>query len=145
MSNLTILGSVIAAGILSYVFLDASGWLRNAPLKILGVLAGGLVLLVFAGCERGSAEGDRAALIQACDTQKGAGWLRKEYGEDYCACRADKAREALDSETYRQLVKASKAELKAADKAERETIARDSFKAYAQAADAARSACKKKR
>jgi len=109
--------------------------------------SGVLGVLVLAACggeaaERSTAEGDRVALIEACETQQGIEWLRREYGEDYCDCRADVAKEALDVPTYRMLVEGARAELEAGSPEEREGIARDAFEAYAQAADAARMNCR---
>lgn len=104
-----------------------------------------LALLPLAACteaDGGEAASDaREVLIEACDTQQGAQWLRNQYGEEYCTCWADQAREELDDETYTRLVEATRAELAAGSDAEREAIARDAFQAYAQASDAAQGAC----
>jgi len=113
------------------------GYLRNVTF--------GIVVITLGACAAG--EGDtadeRTVLISACETQQGIGWLRKEYGEDYCACWADAAKDGLDQATYAELVKASRAELKAENETERENLARAAFGANAQAADAARMACRK--
>ena len=104
-----------------------------------------LTLLPLAACTEADGGGGisdaRAVLIEACDTQQGAQWLRDQYGEDYCACWADRAREELDDETYTRLVEAASDELAAGSDAEREAIARDAVQAYAQASDAAQGAC----
>jgi hypothetical protein len=84
-------------------------------------------------------EEGRAALIEACDTQQGIGWLKREYGEDYCACWADRAQEVLGEENYRRLVEASRAELVSADVADRERIARGNTHLYASVSNAAQS------
>jgi hypothetical protein len=84
-------------------------------------------------------EEDRAALIEACDSQQGIGWLKREYGEDYCECWADKAQEVLGEENYGRLVEASRAELVAADVADRERIARENTHLYSSVSSAAQS------
>lgn len=113
------------------------GYLRKVTLS--------MVVVTLGACAAG--EGDtpdeRTVLINACETQQGIGWLRKEYGENYCACWADAAKDSLGQATYAQLVKASRAELKAENETERESLARAAFGAYAQAADAARMVCRK--
>lgn len=85
-------------------------------------------------------EEGRAALIEACETQQGIGWLKREYGEDYCGCWADKAKEVLGEENYSSLVQASRAELAAgADVADRDRIARENTHLYSSVEAAAQS------
>jgi len=85
---------------------------------------------------------DRAALVEACNTQQGIGWLKREYGEGYCECWADKAREVLGDANYSRLAQASRAELASADVADRERIARENTDLYSSVSNAAQS-CRK--
>lgn len=91
-----------------------------------------------AGDEFTEEEG-RAALMEACETQQGIGWLKREYGEDYCECWADKAQEVLGEANYSRLVQASRAELASADVADRERIARENTDLYSSVSNAAQS------
>ncbi|HNR22300.1 MAG TPA: hypothetical protein PKL49_04675 [Steroidobacteraceae bacterium] len=113
-------------------------------MAMMKLLIGATLFVVLAGC--GGSAGttdDRTAIIDACNTQQGAGWLRKEYGENYCECYADTAQQKLDSDSYRTLAAASREELKAADdEAARETIARRNTGVYSEASHHAQS-CKR--
>lgn len=93
------------------------------------LLAGVLSLAACAGGEL-SAEESRSAVVEACETQQGIGWLKREYGERYCECYADTALEVLSEENYDVLARASRAELDAADVADRERIARENTSVY---------------
>ncbi|MGE0552231.1 MAG: hypothetical protein AB7R55_02250 [Gemmatimonadales bacterium] len=96
------------------------------------------------GAERGGGDSPAAArevLVSACSTQQGIGYLKREYGENYCECWADKALEVLSTANYRTLVDASRAELAAADGADREKIARQHTEIYSTVSTAAQ-ACK---
>ena len=84
-------------------------------------------------------EEGRAALIKACETQQGIGWLKQEHGEDYCECWAEKAQEVLGEMNYGRLVQASRAELASADVADRERIVRENTDLYSSVSNAARS------
>jgi hypothetical protein len=78
--------------------------------------------------------------MEACETTQGIGWLKREYGEDYCSCWADKAKEVLGDDNYSSLVQASRAELAAgADVADRERIARENTHLYSSVSHAAQS------
>jgi hypothetical protein len=72
----------------------------------------------------------RAVLLESCNTQQGIGWLKKEYGEAYCECWVDQAKEVLGTDNYNTLVSASAAELEAVDDADREKIARRHTEIY---------------
>jgi hypothetical protein len=104
-----------------------------------------VVLLGLWACGAGSAgdqfteEEGRAALIEACGTQQGIGWLKREHGEDYCECWADKAKDVLGEANYSRLVQASRAELASADVADRERIARENTDLYSSVSNAAQS------
>jgi len=82
-----------------------------------------------------------AALTAACESQRGIGYLKREHGENYCECWVAKAREVLADDNYRTLVEAARAELRAADEADREAIAREHTTLYSTVASAA-SSCK---
>lgn len=108
------------------------------------VLVGMAALLALAGCDAGGKTDERSAVIEACNTQQGAGWYRKEYGENYCECYADAAKEKMDKVSYETLAAASREELKARDdKGAREAIARRNTQVYSEASRHAQS-CKKK-
>jgi hypothetical protein len=113
----------------------------------LKLLTGAIALAAIAAiaaCGGGGKANDRAAIVEACNTQQGAGWLRKEYGENYCECYADTAKEKLDADAYKTLAAASREELKAGDdEAAREAIARRNTRVYSEASHQAQS-CKKK-
>lgn len=106
------------------------------------LFSGSLLILTLAACGGTPTDG-RATLMAACDTQQGIGWLKREHGEQYCECWADKAREVLADENYGKLVAAAAAELKAADNADREKIVRENTSLYSTVSNAARS-CKAK-
>jgi hypothetical protein len=106
-----------------------------STVALLGLLACGAE----ASEEGFTEEEGRAALIEACDTQQGINWIKSQYGEDYCECWADKAREVLGDENYGQLVQASRAELSSADVADRERIARENTHLYSSVSSAAQS------
>lgn len=104
------------------------------------------VLVVLAGlaaCGGGEQIDNRAVLMASCETQQGIGWLKREYGDSYCECWADQAKEVLSSENYQTLVKAAEAETKAADGADREKIIRQHTEIYSTVSDATRR-CEKK-
>jgi hypothetical protein len=82
---------------------------------------------------------EQCSLIEACETQQRIGWLKREYGEDYCECWADKAQEVLGEANYGMLVQASRAELASADVADRERIARENTHLYSTVSAAAQS------
>lgn len=104
-----------------------------------------LVLVILAGCGSGDTtqqieEGDpRTALLEACETQQGIGWLKREYGDTYCECWADKAQEVLGEDNYGKLVQASRAELGAENAADRERIVRENTHLYSSVSNAAQS------
>lgn len=113
-------------------------------MTVLKLLIGATALAALGGCSGGGGStDDRAAIVEACNTQQGAGWLRREYGENYCACYADTAKEKLDADAYKTLAAASREELKAGDdEAAREAIARRNTQVYSEASHQAQS-CKK--
>jgi hypothetical protein len=84
-------------------------------------------------------EEGRAALVEACETQQGIGRLKREHGDDYCECWADKAQEVLGEANYSRLVQASRAELASDDVADREKIARENTELYSSVSSAAQS------
>lgn len=88
----------------------------------------------------GSSADATAVLTEACNTQQGIGWLKKEYGEGYCDCWVSQAPKVLSAENYAAFVKANEAELAAADDADRENIARQNTTLYSSVSSAA-SAC----
>jgi hypothetical protein len=97
-------------------------------------------LVVLAGlvaCEGGDPIDSRTVLMTSCETQQGIGWLKREYGDSYCECWVDQAKEVLSSENYQTLVKAAEAETKAADGADREKIIRQHTEIYSTVSDAA--------
>lgn len=79
----------------------------------------------------------RADILAACESQQGIGWLKKQHGDTYCSCWADKAKEKLSAPNYATLVEAVRAELKAADKADREAIVREHSTIYSAVSTAA--------
>jgi hypothetical protein len=56
-------------------------WIRMTVAVIAGV---GLVAC--GDDDAGSSVDATAVLTEACNTQQGIGWLKKEYGETYCDC-----------------------------------------------------------
>jgi hypothetical protein len=107
-------------------------------------LAGcGITVLALAACGGGEAVDGRASLMSACESSQGIGWLKREYGDNYCTCWADQARDVLSAENYRTLVEATQAELKAADKADREKIIREHTEIYSTVSAAAKRCAKK--
>ncbi len=108
---------------------------RSFRCALAGVMSIGLV-----ACERGesveSIDG-RAVLMASCETSQGIGWLKREYGDSYCDCWADQAKEVLSSENYEAFVKAAQAETQAADEADREKIIRQHTELYSTVSDAA--------
>ncbi len=80
--------------------------------------------------------------MASCETKQGIGWLKREYGESYCDCWADQAKDVLSNENYQTLVKAAQAESQAADKADREKIIRQHTEIYSIVSDAARRCAK---
>lgn len=104
-----------------------------------------IVLVTVAGAAAcgGGAPGDsRATLMASCETSQGVGWYKREYGERYCDCWADQAKEVLSDANYQTLVKAAEAETKAADEADREKIIRQHTELYSTVSDAARQCAK---
>jgi hypothetical protein len=77
--------------------------------------------------------------VEACDTQQGFGWLKREHGGDYSECWADRAQEVLGEVNYTRLVQAARAELAAADAADRERIVRENTDLYSSGSSAAQS------
>ena len=105
-----------------------------------GLLSCVPALVVSAGlvaCGGGETVDSRAVLMASCETSQGIGWLKREYGDNYCECWADQAKEVLSSENFETLVKASQAETKAADEADREKIVRQHTEIYSTVSDAA--------
>lgn len=104
-------------------------------MTIVKVLISATMFAALTACGGGAGKmDDRTAIIEACNTQQGAGWLRKEYGENYCECYADTAKEKLDADFYKALVAASREALKVVDdEAAREAIARRNTRFYAEA------------
>lgn len=109
------------------------------------LLWAGFVLIMLGGCggdetrQEAETSDPRAALLEACETQQGIGWLKREHGDAYCECWADTAEEVLGEANYDRLVQAARAELRAADVAERERIARENTDLYTSVSNAARS------
>lgn len=101
------------------------------------VMLAGLV-----ACEGGDSIDSRAVLMASCETSQGIGWNKREYGDSYCDCWADQAKEVLSSENYQTLIKATQAETKAADKADRENIIRQHTGIYSTVSDAAKRCAK---
>lgn len=102
--------------------------------------AAALVLgLGLLACGGGEAIDEVAVLTEACETQQGIGWLKREHGEAYCACWASEAKNVLSEENYAKFVEASAGELKAADEADREKIVRTNSPLYTTVSAAARS------
>lgn len=99
-------------------------------------------LAALVACNGGDPIDSRAALMASCETSQGIGWLKREYGDGYCDCWADQAKEVLSSENYQALVKAAQAETKAADKADREKIVRQHTEIYSTVSDAAKRCAK---
>lgn len=96
-----------------------------------------VVLAGLAACGGSDPIDSRAVLMASCETQQGIGWLKREYGDSYCDCWADQAKEVLSSENYQTLVKAAQAETKAADEADREKIIRQHTEIYSTVSDVA--------
>ncbi len=82
---------------------------------------------------------NRAALVDACESQQGIGWLKREHGDNYCECWADRAQEVLGEANYSRLVQATRAELAAADVADRERIVRENTDLYSSVSSTAQS------
>lgn len=114
------------------------------PVRMMKVLIGATMFVALTACGgRTGKTDDRAAIIEACNTQQGAGWLRKEHGENYCECYADTAKEKMDADSYKTLAAASREELQAVDdEAAREAIARRNTRVYSEASHHAQS-CKR--
>lgn len=106
------------------------------------ILVAGPLLLALAACGGAPSIDSRAALMAACETSQGIGWNKREYGERYCECWADQAKEVLSSENYQTLVEAAQAEVKAADKADREKVIRQNTEIYSTVSSAAKSCAK---
>jgi len=91
-----------------------------------------------------AAQDGRATMMSACETQRGIGWLKRNHGERYCDCWADQAKEVLSAENHATLLKATEAELEAADKADREKIRREHTELYSTVSRAAKSCARKR-
>lgn len=114
--------------------------MSKQPLLWTGVALLGLWACGSGGAgERFTEEEDRVALVDACETQQGIGWLKSQHGEDYCQCWADKAKEVLGAANYSELAQASRAELASDDVADRERIARENTHLYSSVSNAAQS------
>lgn len=100
-----------------------------------------LVALTACGGDSGGAADARASLLASCSSQQGIGWLKKEYGEQYCECWADAAEQGLSPDNYKSLVKATQAEMKAADEADREKIVRQHTEIYSAVSAEASNVC----
>lgn len=113
-------------------------------MTMMKALIGAALVVALAACGGGTGtEDDRTAVIEACNSQQGIGWLRKEYGENYCQCYADTAKAQMDADSYKALATASREELKVVDdKAAREAIARQNTLVYSEASHHAQS-CKR--
>lgn len=107
-------------------------------IPLLGCVAALVVVAGLAACGGGGRVDSRAVLLNSCETSQGIGWLQREYGEGYCECWADQAKEVLSGENYQALVKAAQAELSAADEADREKIIRRHTEIYATVSAAAK-------
>ncbi|MCP5413267.1 MAG: hypothetical protein H6961_01405 [Chromatiaceae bacterium] len=117
--------------------------------KIVKFVFVGTMLLTVSACSdtksTAATVDGRATMLVACNSKPGIGWLKKEYGDKYCDCWADQAKEILSPENYVTLLDATAAELKAADKAEREKIYRKHTEIYSTVSDAAGRCAKKAR
>ena len=106
------------------------------------LFAVGVLLMALVACGGGNPVDSRAALMNSCETSQGIGWNKREYGEHYCECWADQAKEVLSSENYQTLVTAAQEEVKAADKADREKIIRQHTEIYSTVSSAAKRCAK---
>ena len=104
----------------------------NARLYLALIMLSGLT-----ACGGNSPTDSRAALLASCETSQGIGWLKREYGANYCDCWADQAKEVLSSENYQTLIQATQQEAKAADAADRDMIYRRYTHLYSTVSDAA--------
>lgn len=105
-------------------------------------LVGAMMLVSVTACSEGSKVDATATLAEACNTQQGIGWLKKEYGENYCDCWVSQSKTVLSGDNYERFVSANAAAIKAADKADREKITRQHTELYS-AVSAAAKACTK--
>ncbi len=101
-----------------------------------------VVVAALMACSSSDPIDSRAVLMASCESSQGIGYLKREYGESYCDCWADQAKEVLSSENYKTLVKAAQAETMAADKADREKIIRQHTEIYSTVSDAAKRCAK---
>jgi len=106
------------------------------------IVVGGVLLLALSACGDGEPIDSRADLMAACETSQGIGWNKREYGDRYCECWADQAKEILNSSNYQTLVKAAQAEMTATDKANREKIIRQHTEIYSTVSGAAKRCAK---
>ena len=118
-------------------------------MKDLKMVACGIALTALTACGGGGGSGGgavdgRASLLASCSSQQGIGWLKKEHGEQYCECWADAAEQSLSPDNYKTLVKATQAEMKAADNADREKIVRQHTEVYSTVSDEASRICKQR-
>jgi hypothetical protein len=116
--------------------------MKNKNIRISRYFFSLVALTALVACSSGDPIDSRAALMASCETSQGIGWLKREYGDSYCDCWADQAKEVLSSENYQTLVKAAQAETKAADKADREKIIRQHTEIYSTVSDAAKRCAK---
>jgi hypothetical protein len=108
-------------------------------------VAGGVFLLALTACGAGEPIDNRAVLMTACESSQGIGWNKRNYGDRYCDCWVDQAKEVLSGENYETLVRGAQAEMKAADKADREKIIRQHTEIYSTVSGAAKRCAKKAR
>ena len=115
-------------------------------MNIHATLGCGVALMALTACGGGSggAVDARASLMAACSSQQGIGWLKKEHGDQYCECWADAAEQTLGPANYETLVKATQAEMKAADKADREKIVRQHTELYSMVSAEATKVCRQR-
>ena len=106
----------------------------------------GIALVALSACGGGSggAVDARASLLASCSSQQGIGWLKKEHGDQYCECWADAAEQSLSPDNYKILVKATQAEMEAADEADREKIVRQHTEIYSTVANEASGVCRQR-
>ena len=93
-------------------------------------------------CGSGESIDGRSVLMASCETSQGIGWYKREYGDGYCDCWADQAKQVLSGDNYQVLIKAAQAETKAADEADRERIIRQHTEIYSTVSDAAKQCAK---
>jgi len=95
-----------------------------------------------AACGSGGAIDDVATLRTECETSQGIGWMKREYGENWCDCWVSAAKEGLSDSNYKTLVKASAEVVKAADNADRDKIYRQHTTLFSATSDLATRYCR---